>query len=281
MMEIVLDKDFLDGAPTEQVRRLCDHNVVLFSETLLFELMTTSEKSQKRCFSKLPEVENPVTLIPNVGTLLRYELENGVACAPLVERAINEEFKFNEKLREGKFVAEGDVKQSLEEWQKQVKEDTENFLVRCSIVHQFFPELNGIEYNKLPVAIDEARKKVAEDHEFVRTINESFLEENAPANAPPSELLDPNWAFFRWVQCQLLSALRMFGRHQGNFELPASEGVFTRAEHTMHDIYYTILATLSGALATGDQEVIDDFLLACPKGVVITKNSANKSFERD
>jgi hypothetical protein len=39
----------------------------------------------------------------------------------------------------------------------------------------------------------------------------------------------------------------------------------------MHDIYYNILATLSGALATRDQEIIDDFCLACPEGVLITK----------
>ena len=39
----------------------------------------------------------------------------------------------------------------------------------------------------------------------------------------------------------------------------------------MHDIYYTILATLSGYLATGDREIIDDFRLAYPKGVLITK----------
>ena len=86
-----------------------------------------------------------------------------------------------------------------------------------------------------------------------------------------STLLGPDWAFFRWIQCQILSALRMFGKYQGKIYLPASEGIFTRAEHTMHDIYYTILATLSGSLATGDQEIIDDFRLICPKGVLITK----------
>ena len=168
--------------------------------------------------------------------------------------------------------------QSLMEWKKQVKEDTGNFLVRCSIVHQFFPELNGIEYKDFPAAIGEARKKVAEDHEFVKAIYASFLDEDAPANAPLPESIGPSWAFFRWVQCQLLSALRMFCKYQGKIKLPASNGVFIRAEHTMHDIYYTILATLSGALATGDQEIIDDFYLACPGGILITKE-ANKKIQ--
>lgn len=270
-MSIVIDKSFLDGASTDKVKQLCEENIVLFSESLFFELMTTSEHSQKRCFSKLPVGPNPVKLIPNVGTLLRYEIENQEKCTPLVRHAVVDDFQFNERLRQGTYVAEGDVLQSLTEWKNQVKADTGNFLVRCNIVHQFFPELNGIEYKNLPAAIEEARVRIAGDHELVKEIYSSFLDENAPPNAPAPELIDPDWAFFRWIQCQLISALRMFGKYQGKIELPASEGIFTRAEHTMHDIYYTILATLSGSLATGDQEIIEDFCLICPEGVLITK----------
>lgn len=270
-MNTVIDKSFLDGASKDEVRRLCEEEVVLFSESLFFELMTTSEHSQKRCFSKFPEEPNPVKLIPNVGTLLRYEIENQAQCSPLIQHALVDDFQFNEKLRQGTYVAEGDVLRSLTEWKDQVKSDTEDFLVRCSIVHQFFPELNGIEYKSFPSAVENARSRVAEDQELVREIYKSFLDEDAPSNAPAPELLGPDWAFFRWIQCQLLSALRMFKKYQGKIELPATEGTFTRAEHTMHDIYYTILATLSGSLATGDQEIIDDFRLACPKGVLITK----------
>ena len=270
-MNIVIDKSFLDGASTNKVRRLCEENTVLFSESLFFELMTTSEKSQKRCFSKLPEGANPVKLIPNVGKLLRYEIENQCSCTPLLKHVIVNDFQFNEGLRQGTYVAQGDVLKSLTEWKDQVKSDTEDFLVRCSIVHDFFPELNGIEYKHFATAIENARVKVATDHVFVKEIYGSFLDENAPPNAPVSELLGPDWAFFRWVQCQLLSALRIFGKYQGKIDLPASNGVFTRAEHTMHDIYYTILASLSGSLATGDQEIIDDFCLVCPEGVLIKK----------
>ena len=103
----------------------------------------------------------------------------------------------------------------------------------------------------------------------MREIYSSFLDENAPPDAPAPELINPDWAFFRWVQCQVISALRMFGKYQGKIKLPASKGIFTRAEHTMHDIYYTILATLSGSLATGDREIIEDFCLIYPEGILI------------
>ena len=277
-MDIVIDKSFLDGAPTVQVHSLCKEARVLFSESLFFELMTTSNESQKRCFSKLPVMPNPVKLIPNVGTLLRYELENGASCTPLVQHAISENFQFHDKLRQGTYVPEKDVLQNLKEWESEVRTDTEEFLIRCSIVHQFFPELNGIEYKKLQAGIGDARKRISEDYDLVKSIYKSLVEEDAPPNMPKPELIGPEWAFFRWVQCQILSALRMFGRYQGKIELPVSDGIFKRAEHTMHDICYTILATLSGALATGDQEIVDDFLLTCPEGVLVT-HEANKKIQ--
>jgi len=268
MANIVIDKSFLDGAPTLQVRNLCNDHVVLFSQTLLHEVMTTSIKSQKRCFSKLPERDNPVALIENVQSLKLYEIENGTACTPLAERVVDVDFSFNTELRKGTYVPIGAAKQVLDDWEKQVEKDTNNFINRCNCVNQFFPEL--FEKNNLSAAIEYARKKTAEDHDFIRAIYKSFLDEIDSVNAPSPESLSPKWAHFRWVQCQILSALRMYLKYQGNVPSPPSPKVLTKAEHTMHDIYYTILGTLSGALATTDLEIIDDFLLACPEGKLIT-----------
>ncbi len=274
-MDIVLDKSFLDGASTERIHSLCKDARVLFSEPLLFELMTTSSGSQQRCFSKFPAIPNPVELMPNIGTLLRYELENETSCIPLLQHSIDENFQFNDKLRLGTYVPKGDVLRSINEWKTQVITDTEEFLVRCSIVHQFFPELEEIEYKNLQSEIGNARKRIAEDYDLVKSIYKSLVEEDASSHALSSELIGPDWVFFRWIQCQILSALRMFGRYQGKIEPPVSEGVFTRAEHTLHDLHYTILAALSGALATEDKEIIDDFRLTCPEGVLITNPALN------
>src|SRR5712692_5058891 len=67
MLEIVLDKSYLDGASTASVIGLCDRYSVLMPQELFFELMTTSAKSQRRCFSKLPDRDAPVALVPPVG----------------------------------------------------------------------------------------------------------------------------------------------------------------------------------------------------------------------
>lgn len=262
--EVVLDKSYLDGAPTSSVRFLCDNFTVLLSDELFYELMTTRPESQKRCFSKLPNRRNPVALIPNVGSLLRYEREHNQSCTPISRHKLGDDYIFNRKLREGSFVIEGEVLENLEAWKTQVANDTKEFIERWVIVHQFFPELNGIEWKEFPEAIRQARRKIATDYDFVRSIYASFLDEDAPPDSPKPEALDANWGFFRWVQCQILNALRLFARYQGKLPNALSEDFVRKAEHSMIDTYFVILGSLAGAMATLDEEIREDLLLLCP-----------------
>lgn len=266
---IVLDKSYLDGASTQAVHALCNDHDVLVSDELFFELMTTCPKSQQRCFSKLPEKNNPISLIPNVGTLLRYEMEHQRPCIPVARHRISDTFQFNSKLRDGSFVLEGQVRNDLEAWKKTVADDTHRFIERWSVVYQFFPELNGIEWNEFPVAIEEARRKAATNGDFIRAIYDSFLDDDAPKDAPRAEDISPEWAFFRWVQCQILSSLRLFGRYQGR--IPDSQGTvfIEKAEHTMLDSYHVIHGSLVGAMATLDNEIREDLHLALPSAVLV------------
>jgi hypothetical protein len=232
--------------------------------------MTTRPESQQRCFSKLPERTNPVCLIPNVGSLLRFELEQHVACTPVVRHKVQDDFPFNSKLRDGSFVFKGEDLRNLEAWKARVAEDTKGFIDRWAIVHQFFPELNGIEWKDFPDAIKAARRKTATDADFIRNIYASFLEEDAPANAPNPDAISPEWAFFRWVQCQILCGLRLFGRYQG--KVPDAQGkVFLeKAEHSMLDSYHLIHGSLVGAMATLDEEVREDLFLLLPDCLLVS-----------
>lgn len=272
MAEIVLDKSYLDGASSSAIAALCDTYQVLFPEQLLFELLTTRLESQRRCFGKFPDQDqvNAVALIPNVGSLMRFEATSGQPCVPLFARRIEVDFVFNRKLREGTYVPEGQVLQDLSQWQHEVQEDAKDFLVRCQLVHQFFPELNGIEYKVFPAAVDAARTKVANDLNFVRTIYSSFLDQDAPAGAPSPEQLNEKWAWFRWIQCQLLAALRIFKRYQGRIPEPPTPNILRRGEHSMHDVYYVILGSLAGTIASRDAEILEDFRLVSPDGTAVS-----------
>ncbi|MCC6302595.1 MAG: hypothetical protein IT489_07330 [Gammaproteobacteria bacterium] len=268
-ISVILDKSFLDGASTEAVRALCEDYVVLVSDELFFELITTRPESQQRCFSKLPDKTNPVYLIPNVGSLLRFEIEQEIACTPVVDHRLNDAFQFSNKLRDGSFIPDGQMLQYLEEWKSTIGDDTRGFIERWSIVHQFFPEINGIEWKEFPNAIKEARQRTATDVDFIRGIYASFLDEDAPRNAPRPDRITPEWAFFRWVQCQILCSLRLFGRYQG--KVPDSQGgVFLeKAEHSMLDSYHVIHGSLVGAMATLDEEIREDLLLLRPTCLLI------------
>lgn len=273
---VILDKSFLDGASTQSVRNLCNDFDVLLSEELFFELITTRPESQKRCFSKFPDQTNPVLLVPNVGSLLRFEMEQQEPCTPVTRHKIPGTFQFNAKLRDGNFVFEGQVLQDLENWKKTTAEDTLNFIQRWSVVHQFFPELSGVDWKDFPDAIQKARLKVSSNTAFVRDVYASLLKSGAPTNAPSPEHISHEWAIYRWIQCQILSALRMFERYQGKIPSTQGQAFIEKAEHSMLDSYHAIYGCLVGTMATLDNEIRADLLLLHPKCALIPEAALSK-----
>ncbi|MHB1291167.1 MAG: hypothetical protein ACYCY5_03140 [Sulfuricella sp.] len=260
----------MEGATTRFIHELCDNETVLCSESLFYELMTTNPKSQLKCFSKLPTNPRAFRLMPDIGVLLRAELESRSSCGALEQYVIPGAYIFNEKLRNGTYIAEGEVLNTLNDWQKQVGQEAKDFLIMCQSVYQFFPQLIGIEFRDFPAALAAARSRVATDAEEVKRIYTSFDRIDLPANAPLPEELTPSWAWFRWVQCQLLATLRIFARYQCKVPSNPSPAILERAEHSMHDLRYVLLGVLAGAIASNDDEIIEDFRLACPNGKVIT-----------
>lgn len=267
---LVLDKSYLDGAPTVAVRTLCATQTVLCSETLFYELMTTNSRSQIRCFSKFPEEAGLFALLPNVGTLLRFEMDHNEACGPIENHILSGTYNFNKKLRLGTYQPPLDVQRTIDDWKIQVHRDAKSFLERCQSVHQFFPELIGIEFRDLPAAVAAAKARVSTNAEEVRRIFSSFERESLPPSAPHADEIDERWAWYRWVQCQVFAALRMFERYQCYVPTEPTAKVIERAEHSMHDLEYVLIASLAGSLASNDDEVIEDYRFARPEGRLVT-----------
>lgn len=269
-MELILDKSFLDAASHDEIAEIWENYFVIMPDVLFYELITTREDSCRRCFNKIPDTVNPIALLPGIGDLLRYEIENKKASTPLSSRCMTETFRFNTRLREGTFQFVGDVLEAKEEQIEETKADTADFVERFLLVHHFFPEVNGIPYKEFPDAIEAGRTKVAQNEGFVREVYASLIGgEFSPPDPPSPAEIDKHWAFFRWVQCKLLSSLRLFKKHQGRMPTDAGTTFWTKAEHSMLDTYYVIFGTLTGAIASGDQEVIEDFQLLCPEGISI------------
>jgi hypothetical protein len=197
-------------------------------------------------------------------------MDSRTPCGPLVRHIIEGDYIFHPNLRTGTYIPDGDVLKTLQSWQQQVTKDANTFLELCQSVHQFFPELIGIEFRDLPAAVAATRTRVAEDPEVVRAVYATFLREDLPPNAPLPSEIGLEWAWFRQIQCQLLAALRIFERYQCNVPKNPTPGVIERAEHSMHDMEYVVLGALVGAIASNDAEIIADFRLAGPNGTLVT-----------
>lgn len=261
MVEIVLDKSYLDGAAGAEVAAVCERYTALMPQELFFEMMTTSPESRRRCFSKLPDRDSPVALIPPVGVLVAFERRHHEPSVPLSRHRVDgHAYAFNRRLRDGTFIPSADDQRNLLEWQGQVETDTRAFMKTCLSVADVIPGLKGRGQAGLDAAVESAREMIATDHSFVRGIYSA----GGPPDKPPADRIGPQWAVFRLFQCRMLSALRMFARYQGAMPEQAGAEFWRRAEHSMHDVYYLILGCLAGGLATFDDEIKEDFLLVCP-----------------
>lgn len=271
MSEVVIDKSFLDGVGAARIQQLCASHACFFTETLFYEVMTTTAESRLRCFSKLPDKTNPIFLLPRSGNLMAFEFQNQRACGSLTNHRVQHSFVFNAGLRSGTYEPPSLVEQTLASWRTEVDADTRSFLDRCQSVHEFFPELIGIEFRDFSAAVKRARSRVAVDVELVTRIYGSFIGHGAPANAPAPSAIGPEWFVFRWLQSQLLAALRLFMRYQCRIPNPPSPAVLLKAEHSMHDADYVALGAHAGVIATLDGEVAEDFKLLRPGEVVLSR----------
>lgn len=261
-MEIVIDKSYLQGTPGEEVRRLCEEHTVLFTETLLYELLTTDEPSRRKCFAKLPQRDNPVLLMPRTGPLFRYEIEKQRAASPIVDHRVAFSFRFNPRLGSRTFQHSAHEVATLEQWRGDVESEVLRFRETGVGVAAWCPSLKTVFGQALKVECEGLKKKACADIEVVRMIYRSIR----PDGFPCASLLDPSWALFRWVQSHILFALDYLGRY-GFSELP---NIPKRVEHDIHDIDYVTFGALCGALATKDADIANNFSLSCPDGKLLS-----------
>ena len=261
MATIVLDKCYLQGASSQEIRRLCADHMVLMPEALMLELLTTEERVRTSCFRKFPVAENPVALISHVGTLLAHERETHTPATPIAERRIDIRFSFSPRLAAGTFIFTPEQQTAIAEWEADTAGAVEEFKSRASATINWFPSLADYKPGMPPDEIENLRHAVATDRELICNVYEAIRHESFP----PSNLLDEHWASFRWVQVQLLAALEYIRRYGAN----NMQAAFWRVHNDIVDMQYTITGVLAGALASRDAAVQNTFRLLCPSGQVI------------
>ena len=100
---IILDKCFLQGAAPDTLEKLSEAYQLLMPDVLFYELISSLEPARSRCFNKLPNSENPISVTQHIGALLRYELETHKPSGLPSENLVDITYRFNPGLATGAY----------------------------------------------------------------------------------------------------------------------------------------------------------------------------------
>lgn len=265
MSNIVVDKSFLQGASSAHIKDLAENHRILMSDALFYELLTTRPEARIRCFSKFPEVQNPVDLINHVGVLMRREIETGKPSGKPSLHKEDMQFIFNSALLEPSYSPPADAQEAIDEETARLKDSVQTFLERVATIESMFPGLLSGSQEEREAAHLEAEKAIVAPNAL-----RSFIAQFTP---PPGELplpsadgINEEWALYRWVQVQLLFTLDVYVRYQGKIPEPLSCRLYEKMEHDVLDAELLILGCLEGAYATRENKHKRWWALLCPNG---------------
>lgn len=125
---VVLDKNFLQGSTASEVRALAESHRLIMPGALFYELMTTSPEGRRKCFSKLPQTENPVILVEHIGVLLAYESTRHRPAGQPSGHRLQMRFRFNERLLLDQYVLPDDAKQTIDEQTSETEQDIQRLI---------------------------------------------------------------------------------------------------------------------------------------------------------
>jgi len=253
MINIVVDKSFLQGASGAHIRDLAGNHRILMSDALLYELLTTRPEARAQCFAKFPEVQNPVDLINHVGVLMRREIETG---KPSGKPSLHKEeirFIFNSALLEPEYRPPADAQEAIDEERTRLKDSVQTFLEKVATVESMFPGLLSGSQEEREVAHLDAEKAIVAPNALQSFISQ-FTSPPGEPPLPPADGINDEWALYRWLQVQLLFTLDVYVRYQGNIPEPLSPQLYEKMEHDVLDAEQLILGCLEGAYATRENK---------------------------
>lgn len=268
-MNVVLDKSYLQGSSKNEIHQLCSQHQLIMPEVLFLEILTTKTENMVKCFKKFPEIENPVALVPNVGSLIRHEIEKNIACSPIETQFLKIRYEINPRLAKNQFVFTEEQKTSLKEWEASTSEGTGGFIEKAIVTDGWFPKLHDYKPGEPTNMISDAMHMVATDLDFLRKIYSQLRDdiyETYKALWPVPHRIDKDWILLRHLQVHLLAAIeyiRKYGKE--------SQSMITkRLENDFLDIDYCIIGTLSDGLATRDKTMAKFYNLVCPEKALIS-----------
>ena len=264
---IVKNKNYLQGSSGADVLVLGSKHRLVMPGPLFFELLTTDPQARQRCFSKLPQAENPVELIDHIGLLLSHEMRTGSPAGRPSSHRLQMRFKFNARLREADYSLLHEAQQAIDEMAAQFDTEVDQLVDLSEQTPSLFPDI--LKGNAEAQRADHADIEclIADPSKMLDFY--SVLESPDPSLPYPAIKTRPEeWALIRWLQVKMLFAVNLFMRYRGSLRASLSPGVLTRLEHDVHDAQILALGVLEGALATHEVKLRRWFRLLQPAGLL-------------
>lgn len=238
---------------------------LVMSGALFYEILDTSVQQRRRCFNKLPPVENPVILVDHIGELLRHELREQRSCGRPSDHAIKIRFRFNPSLLLESYEMPPEASEAMQEEVDSLAEGKQRLIGLSETASSLFEDLlSGSDFARRQAA-DLAFAQIA-DPKWVTGFYEQLSSPNPDEPFPDASIVDLSWAHLRWLQVQLLFSVNLYIRYQGRLGGAITSGVHERLEHDLHDAQALVLGVLEGALATREKKLANWFKLLCPNG---------------
>lgn len=269
---VVIDKCFLQGSKADRIRELCLSHNVLMTDVLFYELISSSEPHRSRCFAKFPPTENPVSLIHHVGALLHKEINSHAPSGKPSDNRENIRYRFHPDLATCEYVFPEDARQALDEENHKTQMNVSSFIQRARVIAEIFPELlSGSDFDR-ETAKEEAAHIIATDTTSILKFYSALETPAGEKPLPPTEIVTPAWALFRWVQVQLLMSLDVFFRYRGR--IPDASALtpnwHERIEHDLLDAEYLVLGVLEGSFATSERKLQNYWQILRPDGALLS-----------
>lgn len=264
---IVLDKCFLQGSKRSRIQELAASRRLVMSEALFYELLTSSEPGRSRCFSKLPQTDDPVDLVSHIGTLMRIEIDTQLPAGKPSSHREELRFRLNPALFEPDYRLPEQAQEAVEEQTAQLKSDVQLFIERAAVVSSFFPDLLNGSQTRREGARAEAEKAIAASG----ALSEFYAALEPPPGErplPSASLVNESWALYRWLQVQLLFAVDLYVRYQGRMPPRFGRVTYEKLEHDVLDAQVLMLGCLEGAIATRERKLKRWWRLLCPDGAL-------------
>jgi hypothetical protein len=252
---VVLDKSFLQGVNPTQLRYYADKGWIFgIPDVLWYEPFHKRDDKRTANVLKLRSIESSLRVIPRIGQMFQAEVEH---LEPASRRLRVKYVQFNKNLEsESAFDSSLETaKSDTRKWEKKLPQ-----MVEIWRDFKKIPTLRDAKPAEIKDRVEQLKILVRDDHDDMR----GFYRNHKPHSYPDAELLDEEWALYRWTQANLLAGLDYFVSYG-----PKNEANREKLMHELLDVEYLICAVLVGGLASRDDRIVERFRLLRPDGVLL------------